>query len=86
MNNSANTYFILIYIHVLVQRKRLKGRISLCFPSLSQAVIDELLPSKCVLVSVRVFTHSNSNVIIFTVNGQPLFFEHEGLLCPTGSS
>lgn len=77
---------LIIILLTCLHRRRLKERICSSYPSLSQASLDELLPSKCSLASSRVFTHSNNNVNIFIVNGEPLFFEHEANLCPTGES
>jgi hypothetical protein len=73
-----------IVIVVYLSRKRLRGRIYSSYPSLPQASLDELLPSKYTLASIRVFTHGNSNVTIFIVDDQPLFFDYEDYFCPTG--
>ena len=77
-------YALLIKFLYQLLRKRLRGRICSSYPSISQASLDELLPSKCTVASIRVFTHSNSNVTIFTINDQPLFFDCEDSFCPTG--
>ena len=68
-------------------RKRLKERIRCIYPTLSHTLLDDLLPSKCNIASLRVSTHGSiKNVTIFTVNDEPLFFEYGEELSPTGKS
>ena len=80
-------YFV-VYCATLAcfHRKRLKERLCVRYPSLPHALLDELLPSKCNLSSLQVSPRGIvRNVIVFTVNGEPLFFEYDDFLCPTGN-
>ena len=63
--------------------KKLKTRLSLQYKSLSEADLNKLLPSKSAHQSLKVVTHNEEQVTIFTVDKRPMFFEHQERLIPT---
>ena len=80
-------YVVCCAIYSLVfDRKRLKERLCVSYPSLPRALLDELIPSKCNLASLQVSPRGIiRNMIVFTVNNESLFFEYDDFVCPTGN-
>ena len=58
---------------------------SAAFPSLSQDEISEIIPNKEEISVMRVMTHSGQNVTVFCLDGEPIFFEVEKRIFPTGN-
>ena len=70
--------------HTLDNRKRLKREIASHFPDLFQHQLDGLIPNKSTIATVKVLTHGGTNVTVTVVDKEPIMFESEGVLCPTG--
>ena len=66
---------------VALLRKTLRRDVSSIFPDSGQ-----LLSPKCTLTATRLVTHAGSTVAIYMVDGEPLFFNDDGTLFPTGLS
>ena len=66
-------------IFVVQLRKKLRREISSIFPT-----SEQLLSSKCSLTSTRLVTHAESTVTVYVIDGEPLFFDDDGTLFPTG--
>ena len=60
-------------------RKKLRRDLSTLFPA-----SEQLVPPKCSLVTARLVTHGGSTVAVFMVDGEPLFFDDDGTIFPTG--
>lgn len=60
-------------------RKKLRRDLSTLFPA-----SERLLPPKCSLVTARLVTHGGDTVTVFMVDGEPLFFDDDGTIFPTG--
>ena len=74
-----------MYTFFIVRRK-LRSDVSNNFPSLSQDEISELIPNKEEISVMRVMTHSGQNITVFCLSGEPIFFEVEKRVIPTGNS
>lgn len=69
---------------VLTFRRKLKADISAAFPSLSADDLSELVPNKEELNVVKVYAHKGDAVTLYVLHKNPLFFELEKRLYPTG--
>ena len=67
------------YLVLLPIRKKLRRDLSTLFPA-----SERLLPPKCSLVTARLVTHGGDTVTVFMVDGEPLFFDDDGTIFPTG--
>lgn len=56
-------------------KKRLKSRILSSFPSLKDDQLSNVLSNKSTVCSVKAVTHNEENIIIYTIDKQPFFFE-----------
>ena len=45
-----------------------------------------MLHGQCTLTTTRLVTHAESTVAVYVVDGEPLFFNDDGTLYPTGLS
>lgn len=80
MSYSVNETFTF----VLVFRRKLKSDISAAFPSLSADELSELVPNKQELNVVKIYAHKGDAVTLYVLQKNPLFFEVEKRLYPTG--
>lgn len=69
---------------VFVFRRKLKSDISATFPSLSADELSELVPNKQELNVVKIYAHKGDAVTVYVLQKNPLFFEVERRLYPTG--
>ena len=69
---------------VLTYRRKLRSDVSNAFPYLSQDKITEIIPNKEEISVMRLMTHSGQNVTVFCLSGEPIFFEVEKKVFPTG--
>lgn len=74
-----------MYTFFIVRRK-LRSDVSNNFPSLSQDEISELIPNKEEISVMRLMTHSGQNITVFCLSGEPIFFEVEKRVIPTGNT
>lgn len=65
-------------------RRKLKADISAAFPSLSADELSKLIPNKEDLNVVKIYAHKGDAVTLYLMNKNPLFFELEKQLYPTG--
>lgn len=56
-------------------KKRLKSRILTSFPNLKDDQLSNVLSNKSTVCSVKAVTHNEENIIIYTIDKQPIFFE-----------
>lgn len=56
-------------------KKRLKSRVLSSFPNLKDAELSAVLSNKSTICSVKAVTHNEENIVIYTIDKQPLFFE-----------
>lgn len=66
-------------------RRKLKADIAAAFPSLSADELSELVPNKEELNVVKVYAHRGDAVTLYVLHKNPLFFEVDKQLYPTGS-
>lgn len=66
-------------------RRKLKADISTAFPILSAEQISELIPNKEELNVVKIYTHKGDSVTLYVLHKNPIFFEVERKLYPTGT-
>ena len=71
-------------VTLLINRRKLRSDVSGAFPSLSQDEISEIIPNKEEISVMRIMTHSGHNVTVFCLSGEPIFFEMEKTVIPTG--
>ena len=86
-NVSYHMYmYMCIWIHIsLVHcRRRIKQNICQSFPALSQDELDQVLPGKATMSTISIITHSGSTIFVYVVDGEPLMFEQESVLHPSG--
>lgn len=65
-------------------RRHLKGRLSECFPVLTPEVMADILPNKMTVNVMKLTTHSGEDILVYLLESQPLFFECNERLYPTG--
>lgn len=65
-------------------RRKLKADIASAFPSLGADDLSELVPNKEELNVVKIYAHKGDAVTLFVLHKNPLFFELEKRLYPTG--
>ncbi|KAG5899462.1 hypothetical protein JTB14_015315 [Gonioctena quinquepunctata] len=65
------------------ERKNFKDTLLKKFPSITESEINELLPKKEPLNVLKVVTHSNVIVNVYTIQKRPVIFEIEGRIFPT---
>lgn len=63
--------------------KKLKLRLSQQFKNLSENELSNLLPSKASFQTVKIITHAENQVTLYTVDKRPMFFEIQDRLYPT---
>ncbi|XP_072030965.1 eukaryotic translation initiation factor 2D-like [Amphiura filiformis] len=61
-------------------RRKLRSNLAEQLPSLSA---DEVIPNKDAMTVKKVFTHADYTVMVYCLNGDPVFFEWEKQLYPT---
>lgn len=71
---------------VSVPRRKLKADISAALPSLTADELSELVPNKEELSVVKIYAHKGDAVTLYVLNKNPLFFELEKQLYPTGET
>lgn len=72
------------FVYVLNFRRKLKADISAAFPSLLAEEVSELIPNKEELNVVKLYAHKGDAVTLYVLHKNPLFFELEKQLYPTG--
>jgi len=65
-------------------RRKLKADIGAAFPSLTAAQLAELVPTKEELSVVKVYAHRGDALTLYVLHRNPLFFQLEKQLYPTG--
>ena len=72
------------FVFVIAFRRKLKADITATFPALSAVELSELVPNKEELNVVKSYTHKGDAVTLYVIHKNPLFFELEKRLYPTG--
>lgn len=67
-------------------RRKLRTDISAAFPSLSVQELNELIPNKEELNIVKIYAHKGDSVTLYVLHKNPIFFQLEKQLFPTGES
>lgn len=75
-----------MFVFVAVFRRKLKADISAAFPSLSADELSELVPNKEEINVVKIYAHKGEAVTLYVLHKNPLFFELEKRLYPTGNN
>lgn len=65
-------------------RRKLKADIAAAFPLLGADDLSELVPNKEELNVVKIYAHKGDAVTVYVLHKNPLFFELEKRLYPTG--
>lgn len=73
-----------LLVFVLTFRRKLKADIAAAFPSLCAEELSELVPNKEELNVVKIYAHKGEAVMLYVLHKNPLFFELEKQLYPTG--
>lgn len=74
------------FVFVFTSRRKLKADVSSAFPSLSAGEVSELVPSKEEVNVVKIYAHKGDTVTLYVLHKNPLFFELDKRLYPTGDS
>lgn len=77
---------IIIMLEFLFIRRKLRADISAAFPSLSVEELNELVPNKEELNIVKIYAHKGDAVTLYVLHKNPIFFQLEKQLFPTGKS
>lgn len=75
-----------VYFLPILCRRKLKADISAAFPLLSQEELSELVPNKEELNVVKVYAHKGDAITLYVLQKNPLFFELDKRLYPTGKT
>ena len=73
-----------IFMFLKLNRRKLRSEVSSTFPSLSEGDMSDIIPNKEEMTVTRIVTHSGQNITFYSVNGEPVFFESEKKILPTG--
>lgn len=68
-----------------LSRRKLRADLLAAFPSLSADELSELVPSKEECNVVKIYAHKGEAVTLYVLHKNPLFFELEKQLYPTGN-
>lgn len=68
----------------LSRRRKLRADVSAAFPSLSAEQLNELIPNKEELNVVKIYAHKGDAVTLYVLHRNPVFFQLEKQLYPTG--
>lgn len=78
---------MLIHIFVVLSsRRKLRADISTAFPLLSVEDLNELVPNKEELNIVKIYAHKGDATTLYVLHKNPIFFQLEKRLFPTGVS
>lgn len=67
-------------------RRKLRENVGKAFPHLSSNELSELVPSKDEMTVMKIYTYTEKNVTCYCLQKNPIFFETEGFLLPTGEA
>lgn len=56
-------------------RKKVKQRVSAVYPHVTEQQLDEIFPSKASVFSIRVITHQDQQLTVYSADKRPMFFE-----------
>lgn len=75
------------YLTYIFCRKKLRAEIQKSFSTLTVSDINDIIPSKDEVTTVKVYSNAGDNLFIYCVNKQPVLFEvdKEKVLYPTGN-
>ena len=65
-------------------RKKLQKKLVQMFPTITEAAVGSMVPTKMAVQTVKLVTHSEQTMLAYLVDGEPLFVDHNGLIFPTG--
>ena len=54
------------------------------FPAISEATVGSMVPTKLPVQTIKLVAHSEENMLVYVVDGEPLFVDRDGLIFPTG--
>lgn len=74
----------MLVVLVPTLRRKLKADIAAAFPSLGADDLSELVPNKEELNVLKIYAHKGDAVTVYVLHKNPLFFELEKRLYPTG--
>ena len=89
-----NSYTLVILVlhmyHIILfafqsYRKKLRTEVGKTFPALSQEDVNLLIPLKEEMTVMKIFTHGGQTVTVYNVHKNPILFEADRLLYPTGN-
>lgn len=66
-------------------RRKVREAISRTFPEIPKETLMSLLPNKEEMSVMKLLTHSDKNVTCYCLQKNPIFFEVDGLIFPTGN-
>lgn len=65
-------------------RRKLRSDVAAAFPSLSTEQLAELVPNKEELNVIKIFSHKGEAITVYMNHRNPILFEVEKVLYPTG--
>jgi len=71
-------------IVVFCCRQKLRADVQKSFPNITADDLSSLIPNKEEMSVTKITTHSGDLAVIYSVNGEPIFFEVEKRIFPTG--
>lgn len=83
-----NFYYYLCYFFFFywIYRRKLRSEVGNAFSSLSQEMLSEIIPNKEDMTVMRIMSHSGQNVTVYCLSGEPVFYEIERRIFPTGTN
>lgn len=67
-------------------RKKLRADILQQYKEISAEDVKELVPTKDEMSVMKLETHSLETVVVYTIQKNPMFFQIEKVIYPTGNS
>ena len=75
---------MVVLVLVPTFRRKLKADIAAAFPSLAADALSALVPNKEEINVLKIYAHKGDAVTVYVLHKNPLFFELEKRLYPTG--
>ena len=83
-HSSKLQLIFLFFCFVFFFRRKVREAISKTFPDIPKETLSLLIPNKDEMSVMKLFTHSEKNITCYCLRKNPIFFDIEGHLIPTG--
>lgn len=65
------------------ERKKLRDKLIIKYPTINNADFDKLFPSKSNITYVKIITHNNQKIDVYSTDKRPMFFDNCDKIYPT---